>query len=98
MHVLDPFIEGSLFEHALALADPTIVVAKNLDPLPGQVTSPEDPWYVGTMSFRRERTNKQQTSNGLFYPVKHSVQVRAGYFEVPGILSQNTGQDVRGHG
>jgi hypothetical protein len=51
MNVLDPIIEGSLFEHALALAYPAIIVTKNLNTLPSQVTSPEDPWYVGAMSF-----------------------------------------------
>jgi hypothetical protein len=45
------------------------------------------------------RTDQQAVSSNRFlHLVKHSVQVRAGYFEVPGTLSENAGRGVRGHG
>jgi hypothetical protein len=73
MSVFAPTVERHFFEGTLALAYPAIVVTKNFDALFRQVTSPQDPWYVGTMPLGCEWTNQERASNWFFDPVENSV-------------------------
>jgi hypothetical protein len=73
MSVFTPMVERHFSEDAPALAYPAIVVTENLDALFRQVTRPEDPRYVGTMSLGCEWTNQKYPSNWFFDPVENSV-------------------------
>jgi hypothetical protein len=73
MSVFTPMVEGHFFEGTLTFAYAAIVVTKDFDALFRQVTSPEDPWYVGTMPLGCEWTNQEYASNWFFDPVEDSV-------------------------
>ena len=85
-NVLAPILERHLLKGAGAFTDSTIIVAQNLDILPGQIARPANPGQIGIMALRGEWPNKQHPRHRVYYLVEHGVKMCAGYGEVSGAL------------
>src|SRR4051794_22526202 len=92
LNIRAPILEVHLIENAGALSNAAVVVPKNFNLIGGQKSSPANPWEIGIVPLRGERTDKQDSRYRILDLVQHSVKVRARHLEISGMLRKLIGE------